>query len=240
MKIEEELARAVRSEAARGRPGKGRGGPWASGRPRRGAPRLPRVLPVSGRSDRGRRRRAQLFPPRRGAQGEGREESISPVAWEPSSGRPRAGARSGAPTAERTPNFALSSPQPPLCHNFAAATVRGHRPTPPLRSPTGDPRRSGVREGHREPGPRPRTPPPRRRSPRLGGPHARPAAAAPLTCIDAMMKPSPQGQRGQRRRGRSRRARVTPRGPNIPGTGWSRRWEGAGTSDWLWRGRPGA
>lgn len=77
----------------------------------------------------------------------------------------------------------------------------------------------GVREGRPEPAPKPRTPPPRRRSPRLGGPHARPAAAAPLTCIDAMMKPSPQGQRGQRRRGRSRRARVTPRGPNIPGTG---------------------
>lgn len=66
---------------------------------------------------------------------------------------------------------------------------------------------------------RSRTPPPRRSSPRLGGPLTLPAAAAPLTCIDAMMKPSPQGQRGLRRRGRSRRARVTPRGPNIPGTG---------------------
>jgi hypothetical protein len=66
---------------------------------------------------------------------------------------------------------------------------------------------------------RSRTPTPRRRSPRLDGPLALPAAAAPLTCIDAMMKPSPQGQRGPRRRGRSRRARVTPRGPNIPGTG---------------------
>lgn len=34
-----------------------------------------------------------------------------------------------------------------------------------------------------------------------------------------MMEPSPQGRRGQRRRGRSRRARVTPRGPSSPGAG---------------------
>lgn len=89
-----------------------------------------------------------------------------------------------------------------------------HRPAIP------DAPRSGKVAGSRVQ--RSGTPPPRRRSPRLGGPLALPAAAAPLTCIDAMMKPSPQGQRGPRRRGRSRRARVTPRGPNIPGTGaWS-------------------
>lgn len=80
-------------------------------------------------------------------------KSIPAVSGEPSGSGPRAGARSRAPTAERTPNFALSSPQPPLCHNFAAATVRGNRPTPPLGSPPSDPVHPEVREGHPKLGP---------------------------------------------------------------------------------------
>ena len=56
----------------------------------------------------------------------------------------------------------------------------------------------------------------------------------PLTCIDAMMVPSPQGRRGQRRRGRSCRARVTPRGPSIPGAGGGASdGKGIAPGDWL-------
>ena len=62
----------------------------------------------------------------------------------------------------------------------------------------------------------------------------------PLTCIDAMMEPSPQGRRGQRRRGRSCRARVTPRGPSIPGAGGGASdGKGMALGDWLAGYEPG-
>lgn len=103
--------------------------------------------------------------------GERKGKSIPAVAAEPSGSRPRAGARSGAHTAERTPNFALSSPQPPLCHNFAAADC----PQPPadthaqltawrFLTPRGQGRSPGA--GSRGPGHRPRA-------------DARPVLAAP-------------------------------------------------------------
>lgn len=98
-------------------------------------------------------------------------KSIPGVAGRPSGRCPRAREQSGAHTPERKPNFALSSPQPPLCHNFAAADC----PQPPAdtharltarRSPTprGQGRSPGA--GSRGPGRRPRA-------------DARPVLAAP-------------------------------------------------------------
>lgn len=95
---DEDQAGAGRSEAARGRPGRGRGAPWASGRPRRGARRPPHALPLSGRLDfRGRRRRAQLFPPRRGSAGEGGGKHLPGGRG----AKPRPSSRGGA---ERSPD----------------------------------------------------------------------------------------------------------------------------------------
>lgn len=217
MKIGEELAGARRSEAARGRPGRGRGAPWAGGRPQRGARRLPPTLcpcPAAPTASDGGGH--SCFHPA----GERRVEKASPR-WP---GSQAAAVLAQGRGAEPPPRSARrTSPFLPLGRLYAttsrprpsAATRRHPRSLGAWRSP--DAPRSGKAAGG--PAPRYRTPPPRRRSPRVGGPLARPAAAAPLTCIDAMMKPSPQGQRGLRRRGRSRRARVTPRGPNIPGTG---------------------
>lgn len=172
--------------------------------------------------------------------GEREGKSIPAVAGEPSGRRPRVGARSGAPTAKRTTNFALSSPSAAFMPQLRGRDC----PRPPADTParlaarrSPDAPRSG--KVARSQAQRSRTPTPRRRSPRLDGPLALPAAAAPLTCIDAMMKPSPQGQRGPRRRGRSRVLASRRGGPTSRARGWSRRWEGAGVSDWLTRGCPG-
>lgn len=136
MKIQEELAGAVRSEAARGRPGRGPGGPWASGRPRRGAPRLPHALPVSGRPDRRRRRRAQLFPPRRGAQGGGGERKASP----PGPGSQAAAVLERGRGAEPPPRSARrTSPFLPLSRLYATTS------RPPLAAATGRHPRSARR-----------------------------------------------------------------------------------------------
>lgn len=145
--------------------------------------------------------------------------------------RPRS-ARRTSPFLPRSRLYATTS-RPRL----SAATDRHPRSARRLVIPDAP----GVREGRPEPAPKPRTPPPRRHSPRLGGPHARPAAAAPLTCIDAMMKPSPPKASEARDAGGGAAVLASRRGgPTSRARGWSRRWEGVRASDWLARGRPGA
>lgn len=156
MKIEEEQAGAGRCEAARGRPGRDRGAPWASGRPRRGAPRLaPTLCPYPAAGTAGDGGGHSCFHPAGDRRGRGRRRA-SPR-WP---GSQAAAVLARGRGAEPPPRSARrTSPFLPLgrllCHNFAAATGRGHRPPPPRRSArrTWVPRRPEVGEGRPEPGP---------------------------------------------------------------------------------------
>ena len=129
------------------------------------------------------------------------------------------------------------------------AGVRFDRPRTPFFSPPLTPPQRPEGGKERSPGPL-RSPPRCPQSPRHtpgGKALILPAATepaqmlqTPLTCLDAMMEPSPQGRRGQRRRGRSCRARVTPRGPSIPGArGGASDGKGMAPGDWLAGYAPG-
>lgn len=155
MKIREVRAGAQRSEAARGRPGRGRGAPWAGGRPRRGALRLPHALPVSGLPDRGRGQWAQLFPPRQGARGEKHPRGIRGAERQRSSRRSAERSLHRGAHAELRPFFPSAAfmlqlrgrdcPRPPTDTPAPLSTRRSPTPRGQGKSPGAGPRGPGRR-----------------------------------------------------------------------------------------------
>lgn len=116
-----------------------------------------------------------------------------------------------------------TSPLPPFSLLYPPtsrpAGVRFDRPRPPFFSPPLTPPQRLEGGKDRSPGSlraRPGAPESQTHPRRKGSHPLAPAATEPaqmlqtLTCIDAMMEPSPQGRRGQRRRGR-RAAVLAPR-----------------------------